>query len=76
MIGSMQGPTQITEDWTFEARGLYGVYRLSATPTGLPGRYRTVRAEFDGKVVGNSDSVPLYDGEHQLIIYLATVPAR
>jgi len=74
MLGRPFGPVPVAEDWTFEARGLYGTYRFTGPATlGLP--YRTARVEFDGRDVGNS-GVEIRDGEHQVVVQLAPIPPR
>ena len=64
----------VADDWTFEAKGLYGMYRFTGPATiGLP--YRTARVEFDGRDVG-TNGVEIRDGEHQVVIHLAPMPPR
>ena len=74
MIGRPFVSAPVAEDWSFEARGLYGAYRFSAPGT-LSMQYRPVKVEFDGRDVGNN-AVEIRDGEHQVVVHLAPLPPR
>jgi hypothetical protein len=68
-IGRPLGPVAVSEDWTFQIRGLYGTYRFGVPLAGL-GQYRPVRYEFDGRDIGLADAgVSVHDGQHELIMY-------
>jgi hypothetical protein len=65
----------VAEDWTFRMNGLYGTYRVGL-PSVLLGQYRPVRFEFDGRNLPANASIEIRDGEHQLIMYFASVERR
>jgi hypothetical protein len=73
-FGPMVGPVAVAEDWTFQARGLYGSYRFGV-PMMMTGQYRPGRFEFDGRDIGTG-TVEIRDGEHQLIIHLRPTASR
>jgi hypothetical protein len=74
MIGRPFGPVPVAEDWTFEAKGLYGTYLFTGPANvGLP--YRTAGAVFDGRDIGNN-GIEIREGEHQVVVHLAPIPAR
>jgi hypothetical protein len=79
MFGRPLGPAPVAEDWTFRLRGLYGTFRIGV-PMALVGQYRPVRMDFDGRSIqlGNTGfpGIPVHDGEHELVIYLAPVTQR
>jgi hypothetical protein len=74
LMGRPLGQVPVADDWTFEAKGLYGAFRFSA-PNGLSMQYRPARVDFDGRNIGNN-IVEIRDGEHQVVIHLAPVPPR
>src|SRR6185295_2860666 len=47
IIGRAFATVPVAEDWTFEAKGLYGSYRFS-TPATLAMQYRVSKVQFDG----------------------------
>jgi hypothetical protein len=75
-LGRQLGPVGVSEDWTFQIRGLYGTYRFGMPMASL-GQYRLVRYEFDGRDIGMADAgVSVHDGEHELVMYFAPVVPR
>ena len=75
-VGRPMGPISVSDDWTFQARGLYGTFRIGV-PMALVGQYRPVRFEFDGRNIGIvNTSVEVREGEHQLIMYFAPADVR
>jgi hypothetical protein len=75
-LGRQLGPMAVSEDWTFQIRGLYGTYRFGVPMAGL-GPYRPARYEFDGRDIGMADAgVSIHDGEHTLVMYFAPVVPR
>jgi hypothetical protein len=75
-MGRPMGPISVADDWTFQARGLYGAFRIGV-PTVLMGQYRPVRFEFDGRNIGTGNiSIEVREGEHELIMYFAPVAVR
>ena len=75
-VGRPTGPVGVSDDWTFQARGLYGTFRIGL-PMALTGQYRPVRFEFDGRNIGIvNTSIEVREGEHQLIMYFAPADVR
>jgi hypothetical protein len=74
IIGRPIGGVPVAEDWTFEARGLYGTIRFSG-PANLPSPYRLGRIEFDGRDISNT-GVEIRSGDHQVVVHLTPLPPR
>jgi hypothetical protein len=69
MMMRAPGSLPVADDWTFEAKGLYGTYQLSP-PMILARQYRVSRVDFDGRDIGNN-TVDIRDGEHQIVLHLS-----
>jgi hypothetical protein len=75
-LGRPMGPVAVSEDWTFQIRGLYGTYRFGV-PLAALGQYRPVRVEFDGRSLGTANTaVSVHDGDHELVMYFAPIASR
>jgi hypothetical protein len=66
-------PAQVNADWTFQVRGLNGLYRFNLQMESLPD-FAVVRTVFDGRDVGNTLEVSVTQGTHQLVFHLARKP--
>jgi hypothetical protein len=75
-VGRPMGPIAVADDWTFQAAGLYGRFRIGV-PMSLMGQYRPVRFVFDGQDIGiGTVGIEVREGEHQLIMYFAPADVR
>src|SRR6185295_6965183 len=74
IIGRAFTTVAVAEDWTFEAKGLYGSYRF-LTPVTLAMQYRVSKVQFDGREVGNN-AVEIRGGDHEVVMHLTSAQYR